>query len=374
MRRLVPYASALVLFGAACFQGRARADDAPAEGAAESPARPATSEAPSTRPPSPPGPSTGLGDARPSASRFFRVYDKDGDGRVSPAEVGTDPEIFRLLDADGDGWITPSDLGAARRAAHPPAGAKDKPPEAGADTPAAARGRRDWRALAERLKAMDADGDGRISREEYDGDVPFERLDQNGDGFLDGQDRRGSREGGRRGPRDPEALFRRFDKNGDGKLAGEELPRPGMLQRLDTDGDGAVGKEEFTKAMARFRREAGARGRPTPQSFRRFDTNRDGQVTRDEFPGPDERFRALDANGDGVLTDADRQAGDDAEAVAASDIPTIRKRDDVDGDGRVSRREFQGNDERFDALDRNQDGFLDDQDTPSPVEEDRDPD
>ena len=44
--------------------------------------------------------------------------------------------------------------------------------------------------MLERLRAMDKDGDGRVSREEFTGrPAMFDRLDANHDGFLDPSDR-----------------------------------------------------------------------------------------------------------------------------------------------------------------------------------------
>ena len=115
--------------------------------------------------------------------------------------------------------------------------------------------------MREALKAMDADGDGKVSKDEYTGPIPFERLDRNRDGFLDAADAPGDRGPGR----------------GDGQGQG--------------------------------RRGGSRRGRGlTPQALKRFDQDGDGQVTRDEFPGGDERFDLLDLNKDGVLTEADQPA------------------------------------------------------------------
>src|SRR5207244_10202407 len=44
--------------------------------------------------------------------RLVRRYDRDGDGKLSPAEIGLSPERFRALDADGDGKLSPEELAA----------------------------------------------------------------------------------------------------------------------------------------------------------------------------------------------------------------------------------------------------------------------
>ena len=47
------------------------------------------------------------------------------------------------------------------------------------------------------------------------------------------------------------------------------------------------------------RRAEPARG---PVWFQKMDRNRDGDVSRKEFLGTDEQFRAIDANGDGLIS------------------------------------------------------------------------
>ena len=41
--------------------------------------------------------------------------DADGDGRLSPAEFGTDREVFDLLDRDGDGFLAADELPKPRK-------------------------------------------------------------------------------------------------------------------------------------------------------------------------------------------------------------------------------------------------------------------
>ena len=54
--------------------------------------------------------------------------------------------------------------------------------------------------MRERIMQMDKDKDGRVSREEFDGeDAMFDRIDRNGDGFIDDKDQRQRGERRRRG-------------------------------------------------------------------------------------------------------------------------------------------------------------------------------
>jgi Ca2+-binding EF-hand superfamily protein len=401
-------------------------------------------------------------DPPPATSRFFETYDRNGDGAVTPEEFGGDPSIFRLLDKDGDGVVTPQDLGlpadfrprragagasAERRgpggrggregpgrgeerqrelrqrlagmdrngdgkvtreewqgpeevfarldrngdgvideadlpAGAPPSGPGGPPPGAGrpegggqpggrgerprgegradGERPGGeARGQR----FLERLREMDKDGDGRVSKAEWTGEMPFERLDRNGDGFLDAEDVPASPRGGM--DRDPREVFREMDANGDGFLDGDELPFPQLLGRADANGDGRIDFAEF-EAASRARERGGAG--LTPEALRRFDANGDGKVERSEYPGSDARFEQLDRNGDGVLTAADigpPPAGRGEGPLPGPLPPAVTpgpgglfEAMDRDRNGKISREEFTGTDEEWRRLDRNGDGWI----------------
>lgn len=84
--------------------------------------------------------------------------------------------------------------------------------------------------------------------------------------------------------------------------------------------------------------------------FARYDTNKDGQVTPEEFRGGKTLFTAYDADRNGVLTIEEIKA-----AKAGSNRPNFRALDS-DKDGFVTRREWQGTQEEFDAVDVDNDG------------------
>jgi Ca2+-binding EF-hand superfamily protein len=120
------------------------------------------------------------------AGQRFKAMDKDGDGKVSKAEF-TGPELlFQRLDTDKDGFVTTEEALNAFKAQgkptapEPAAGEPKAPAEPAKDSPKARRA-----ALLERLKAMDKDGDGSISKAEFTGrEALFTRLDTDEDGTL----------------------------------------------------------------------------------------------------------------------------------------------------------------------------------------------
>lgn len=349
-----------------------------------------------------------LGAARaedPPQGRFFETYDRDQDGRVTPAEFDGAAEIFRLLDKDRDGAITPAEVGLPAEFRPTPRAPGAGPAGSGrAGERGAGPGAERLRQFLERLKAMDADGDGRVTRAEWTGpEALFARLDANGDGVLDAADRRerpgrpegppgrpapsdagegGAKERAARRAEDARRLFAEADRDGDGRVTGEEFTGREALRRADQDGDGCVTLAELTAELERRARERPApeadpgdtpaqgapRRRVNPEMLRRFDRDRDGKVTPEEFPGDEAAFAALDADGDGVLTERDAAAGPAQPAAppappppAESAPPALPERWralDRNQDGHVDRAEFPGSDEEWRRLDRDGDGRL----------------
>jgi Ca2+-binding EF-hand superfamily protein len=125
------------------------------------------------------------------------------------AGMGLDA-LFERLDADGDGRITREEVAAARAA---------------------------------RIAALDADGNGIVTRDEA---IAFARAEA------------AARAEWRAG-----VMFDRADADGDGRLTAAELMAGGgmpggmdfgrMFERLDRDGDGAVSRAEAEAAMRAFR-------------------------------------------------------------------------------------------------------------------------
>jgi hypothetical protein len=146
------------------------------------------------------------------------------------------------------------------------------------------------------LKRADADGDGKVTRDEFiksrtaESEAAFARLDADGNGTLDDREigaaaermRPGRRPEGQ-GPRRPDNAGAEGErpKRPDGERPrrpdgerpqppdGERPPRPGAgpggeeaFNRLDRDGDGSLSREEFAEGMARMRDSRQRNGSP----------------------------------------------------------------------------------------------------------------
>ena len=139
---------------------------------------------------------------------------------------------------------------------------------------------------AQRFARADADGDGRITPEEF----AAARMDRRG--------RRGGEEARRGGRRDDGQRDRRRPRGPFGLPFGE-----GAFDAADADGDGKLSREEW-RELPRAARSA-ARER----MFARMDTNDDGVLEAGELAPDLERLRALDVDGDGRLTRRELREG-----------------------------------------------------------------
>jgi Ca2+-binding EF-hand superfamily protein len=108
-----------------------------------------------------------------SASRyeFLQIFDLNRDQNISPAEYDGPARIFAKFDKNNDGTVSYGELYPERMM-----GGERAKPEPESKTV---------------VHAMDADEDGKVSREEFKGtDAAWKRLDRNRDGFLTPSDKR----------------------------------------------------------------------------------------------------------------------------------------------------------------------------------------
>ncbi len=98
------------------------------------------------------------------------------------------------------------------------------------------------------IENEDADGDGRVSQEEFQGpDRVFSKLDQNGDGYIDEDE---ARKKPRRKPFKNLATFMEdLDADNDGRVSKDEFQGPErFFSKLDQDEDGYIDEEELANA------------------------------------------------------------------------------------------------------------------------------
>jgi Ca2+-binding EF-hand superfamily protein len=184
--------------------------------------------------------------------QFIKRFDKNGDGFVNKDELPMFlGKAFDAADKTGAGKLD-RDGAAALQTILKNFLAKGGQPKIDADQLV-----NNW------LKQFDANGDGKISRQEAKGPIlqRFDQFDTNKDGFLDRQELRAlaqrlqadAKEGRFKdasGAYDFDAL----DKNADGRLTKSELKGTPLYERfaeIDTDRNGSIDRAEFAAFLER---------------------------------------------------------------------------------------------------------------------------
>lgn len=180
-----------------------------------------------------------------------------------------------------------------------------------------------------RFAALDSDGNGQVSRAEFD--ASGEHVWSEGEKALagqgaakstDGKDR--SADAAARPDRSPnrftlpsshtaEGFLALFDGNGDAEVSRAEFDqaRTAQFSRSDSSGDGNLSQDEYLAEFEdRFDRHVatvtGGSDRQTRVRFDSMDTDKDGKLTFAEYQASGKRtFEAADRNKDGVVDAAD---------------------------------------------------------------------
>ena len=109
------------------------------------------------------------------------------------------------------------------------------------------------------------------------------------------------------GPRIGESISKLLDANNDGRVSREEFAKiVSLFDTLDKDHNGDLSQEEmngFSRAVNEVQAQATG-GVEVNNLFEKYDKNKDGKITAEEF-GNERLFKSMDLNKDGEVTRAE---------------------------------------------------------------------
>lgn len=261
------------------------------------------------------------GGKRQGMKMAFERYDSNSDGVITQDEVDAAVvERFTELAGD-DGTITLEQYRAAwmdRTSEHQVRGFQRLDRDGDGSVTKA-----EYDSASERMfSRLDRDGNGELTRATRDGERSAERSGQRDgnksakrSGERDGNKsakrsgghgKKGMRGGSHRGGGNVAMLMERFDVDKDGKITRAEFDdvRTSVFGGADGDGNGAITLSEFATIWQDLNSDRIVGG------FQRMDSDGDLKITQEEYAERSSDFVKMhDRNGDGVVTKADRGGG-----------------------------------------------------------------
>lgn len=218
------------------------------------------------------------------------------------------------------------------------------------------------------LRALDADGDGALSKAEVQAaSTALLGLDRDGNHELTADEIEPPREGTGATPEQLVSQMMSLDKNSDGALTPDEVPERmrALFTRADANSDGRLTPEEIRHAAA----HTGApNGRATAAGkaggimrldpvLNALDADHDGVISGSEIAAAPTALQALDADHDGVVSVAELRV---RQMTPAERAAHVLEEFDSNRDGKLSQEEApDGLRPRFAGADVNHDGMLD---------------
>jgi Ca2+-binding EF-hand superfamily protein len=302
------------------------------------------------------------------APRLVRRYDRDGDGKLSPEEVGLDAEVFKALDTDKDGKLSPEELTALRLQPpnveatielEPPAGQLPQVKMSGGPNVQANRPDFATIGLGDTSLALAVRSFDPVAAAIADAKNQFNLLDVDQNGYLDRDELKNNL-------RFQRGLFELIDTDDDGKIFWPEMERyvrsraeaaatrcdivlydlgHGFFETLDLNHDGRIGLREVRAAPATLF----AMRKPGKTVLRPTDPPR--RLHLEVIRGS---FQLFGTGGMGEST-LPKMAVQPRVPVG----PIWFQRMDRNMDGDVSWKEFLGPRHVFEELDADHDGLID---------------
>ncbi|MEK7469041.1 MAG: hypothetical protein AAB074_16830 [Planctomycetota bacterium] len=281
------------------------------------------------------------------ALNFLKKYDSNDDGAISKSELPS-PEFFKRYDGDGDLRVTAVEIRQVEQ------GIKSK---AEMDAPK----RKEYFRGLDDFGEHDANADGRLSKKELESYI-HDSCDQNRDGYVNEDEYKyvDRTPGGEEKAVDLQS-FDKLDENHNKSLTLREFDlSKEYVDALDRNNDNLVSKEELIETI--LRKWGGIPGSSAESVLRRMDANGDGELVRKEFDGNDRLWNEI--NGYRPEKEDPTVNKDEIERYITR-VRDLRQkanafmtRYDLNGDGKVTRDEFDGPDGAFGRCDANGDGMV----------------